>query len=175
MEHAHPPELLTIERINMATQEAPSKYHTREYVGVSEENPSGYKYFWNSIHPDLEPTETFLVGYERFCIYCCNKPYSIQANLREGRRSGNFINSQPWEYEITGYTCICEGAEAEKEFLKKLEELRNEHLQQIEQLEDDYRIRLKENTDKRIQLEADYSRKTLNQLPSIIIKSREKL
>ena len=106
--------------------ERPSKYHRLGHSG------KGRVWYWDSSHEDLEPTSTFAIKYKHFCSYCCNEAYSIQEGLRDG---GNY-------YKITGYTCICESAEKEKELKRQLEELENELKRQLEELENEYKERI---------------------------------
>ena len=116
--------------------ERPSRYHRLGHNGKERE------WYWDSVHEDLEPTSTFTVKYKHFCSYCCEEAYSIQAGLRNG---GDY-------YKTTGYTCICESAEKEKELKKQLEELENEYKEREYQLKKSYEKILKHNKKKRLEM-----------------------
>lgn len=114
----------------------PSKYHK------SGTNGKERVWYWDSSHEDLEPTSTFTVNYKHFCSYCCKEAYSIQAGLRE---YGDY-------YKTTGYTCICESAEKEKELRKKLEKLEEEYKEKENLLKLSYSESLTHNKRKRLEI-----------------------
>lgn len=127
------------------------KYHERNYVGCKENG--GYAIHWNSSDPDLEPTETFSLGYgNKFCVYCCSKAYPIQAGLRYGGK----------DYKTTGYTCICEGAESEKLLRKELEELKSKHQNEERELKNKHSKLLKHNKRKYLEMKHAYEMKELD-------------
>jgi hypothetical protein len=119
--------------------EKKSKYHSKNYVGKNTEDPTvnefGYKYMWNSSHEDLEPSTTFNVGNGNYCVYCRAKAYPIQAGLKGNGR----------DYTTTGYTCICESAETEKQFKKEQEELMKKHSNEYQELKQKFAESLKIN------------------------------
>lgn len=124
--------------------ERPSKYH--RYTGDG--------YTWDSTHPELEPTSTFTIGYsQNFCSYCCSKAYPIQAGLK----GKTYLDHR--DYSVTGYCCICEGAEKEKELKIRLKELQNKHDQEMLQLKKEYIPYMKQDKEKRIIIEQKYKLK----------------
>jgi len=76
--------------------------------GRKDANSSGYGYSWNSSHEDLKPTPSFQIAYDKYCPYCLNKMYPIQADLIN-RRVYSY-NSYNEDYEVTGHTCVCKKA-----------------------------------------------------------------
>ena len=124
-----------------------SKYYKRCFVGIGVKgaDESGREYHWDTTHPDLEPTETFSpskYGRVNYCSYCGQPAKSIQANLREykARRPSS-------DYDVTGYTCDCEGAEAEKEYRKEQELLMIKYQEDLSNLRKSFLPLLKQNTD----------------------------
>ncbi len=133
----------------------PSKYHDRVFVGTSR-TPSGYDWSWNSSHPELEPTETFALGCQHYCSYCCQKAYPIQAGLRDTR-----FDYYDRDFTVTGYTCICEGAEKEKELRRELEELKSKHQKEEWELKSKYSDVLRHDKKTRLKMQYDYDLKEL--------------
>jgi hypothetical protein len=122
-----------------------SKYHYKTYVGFKEDN--GYRMSWNSSHPDLEPTETFSLGYtDVYCVYCCGQAYPIQAGLK------GVVYGYTKNYDVTGYTCICEAAENEKLQRKELKELQERHKKEELELMRKFQPLLKQDKRKRLEL-----------------------
>ncbi|WP_211750291.1 hypothetical protein [Paenibacillus sp. Marseille-Q4541] len=133
------------------------RYHERNYVGCKEND--GYTIHWNSADPDLEPTETFSLGYgNKFCVYCCSQSYPIQAGLRSGAYRD--YNSER-DYTITGYTCTCEGAESEKLLRQELEELKVKQQSEELELKNKYSKLLKHNKRKHLEMKHAYEMKEL--------------
>lgn len=132
-------------------REAPSKYHTRGYVGEKNgEYGTPYRWSWDSSHPDLVPTATFKCGYDHYCAYCCGKAYPIQAGLRSQGFMHRFIEE---DYETTGYCCICEAAEQEKVFNGEMEELQKKHKEEVWALRERCKDALAFDVRKRIEME----------------------
>lgn len=129
--------------------ERPSKYHRWVFSGCKENN--GYKWTWDSSHDDLEQTETFSIGGEHFCAYCCNKAYPIQAGLRNNMEV----------YKVTGYCCICEAAEKEIEYRREHEKMIKRHQQEEQTLRMNYKKELKTNKKKRLEMLHRYEMKQL--------------
>jgi len=132
--------------------ERPSKYHTSSFIGkgIKGANENGYSYHWDSAHPELEPTSTFNLGCSHYCSYCCKPAYPIQEGLR--RDLYVFVDFYDRDFTVTGHTCICEGAEKEKELRKKLEEMEKKHKQEKYELEKEYKDVLKHDKRGRLEL-----------------------
>lgn len=141
-------------------EECPSKYHRRVYSGRNKETTGGYEWSWESDHPDLEPTETVIIGNQHYCVYCCQKAYPIQAGLRRNSWSERGDN-----YDTTGYCCICESAEKEKEYKKKLIELNERYENQKRKekhiLYNEYKNDLKQDKKTLLKIEYEYNLKRL--------------
>jgi hypothetical protein len=134
--------------------EQPSKYHKLSYVGkgLDGANENGYRYSWESDHPELEPTSTFALSYtQHYCSYCCSEAYPIQAGLRSDLYGHVDFNKR--NFDVTGYTCICEGAEKEKELRYKLNELKKKHEQEEYELKKEYKPFLKVDKKRRLELQ----------------------
>lgn len=114
----------------------PSEYHQLVFVGKGEKDADhlGYKFVWDSSHPDLLPTTTVKIGGygNPYCVYCHKLSLPIQAGLRDG---GNY-------YETSGYTCICEAAEAEKQYKEELAELEQSYKNKRSELQEAYTEKL---------------------------------
>lgn len=117
------------------TTERPSKYHRSGYVGEGVEgaDKNGFKYSWDSSHEDLTNTKTVQIGSTDVCVYCAGRAYPIQAGLRESRRRHILTSYENRDYSTTGYTCICDGAEAEREYTKELKEIERAAKQALEE------------------------------------------
>lgn len=124
----------------------PSKYHTKRFIGkwIKGADENGYSYSWNSAHEELENTSVFELNGRYYCSYCCNPAYPIQAGLRDRYRHE--------DYSTTGYTCICESAEKEKQFKKEKEELERKQSIEMHKLQEKYTDSLKHNKRKRLEL-----------------------
>lgn len=113
------------------------QYFRRDYVGVR--GIDGWVYSWNSTNPDLIPTSNIDVGNcHCHCPYCGEEMFPIQGYLARG------IDN----YTTTGYCCICQGARDELEYNRKLEELKQRHEQELCELENQYKDKLKYCSDK---------------------------
>lgn len=108
---------------------APSKYHRLVYMGKKSEeaNSHGYGYSWDSTHEELEPSAVIKINNTHFCCYCREKALPIQSLIRRYD-----------DYKVTGHTCICEAAEAEKAYKVDKEELRSKHYREVEALKNSY-------------------------------------
>ncbi|TCI99998.1 hypothetical protein [Cytobacillus praedii] len=141
--------------------EKPSKFHRHTYVGKGTEGADeyGYKYTWNSAHPDLEPTQMFYPDkYQNhpYCFYCGEKPYPIQAGLRDSN-----IPYNKRDYSVTGYMCTCVGAAAEISYRQDLIKLKELHAQDISELRKSYVEKLNPNLEKQFEIKMKYQRKEL--------------
>ena len=132
--------------------ESPSKYHRYSFVGkgIKGANENGYSYHWDSTHLELEPTSTFALGCSNYCSYCCQSAYPIQKGLRSDLNP--FVGFYNRDFSTTGYTCICEGAEKEKELRKKLIEMEKKHKREKYELEKEYKDILKHDKRGRLEL-----------------------
>ena len=119
-------------------EEKPSRYHKYYYTGKGDD---GHEYLWDSTHPDLVPTSTFQIESQHYCSYCCNKAYPIQANIKEYA-----------DYTTTGYCCICDSAEKEKEFYQRIKELQIKHNNELRKLKQEYTSILKHDKQGRLDL-----------------------
>jgi hypothetical protein len=106
-----------------------SKYHKRFYIGKGIEGADeyGYAYHWDTTHQGLESTSTFKTQAKEYCSYCQEVALPIQANLKDCG-----------DYSVTGHTCACDAAEAEKEFRKKEKELKSKHCEEMEELKNQF-------------------------------------
>lgn len=124
----------------------PSKYHQWIFIGHPKEQP--YVWHWDSLHPDLEPTSVFWPGsYSSgtpFCVYCCAKAHPIQKAYTD-----IFLCT---EYELVGYCCICDAAEAEKELRQQRQEMERRHKEEIKALDASFKERLREDKQARFDL-----------------------
>ena len=115
-------------------------YFKNGYVGVRGIN--GLTYHWVSDNPDLVPTHSINIDGTRYCAYCGEEMFPIQGYLAQG------IDN----YTVTGYCCICQGARDELEYKVKQEELTQKHEQEIKNLKNSYREKLKFCTKKLIDI-----------------------
>lgn len=140
-------------------EEKPSKYHQSCFNGNKETN--GYGWSWNSRHEDLTPTETVNIECQNYCVYCGHTAYPIQAGLR------GYGTPRDRDYDITGYCCICESAEKEKELKQKQKELRKKHKEEEYELRKEYQDFLKHDKIKLLTIEYEAKLKSLKWHESI--------
>ena len=137
---------------------APSKYHSYGYIGEGQEgaNENGYIYTWDSYHPELEPTETFsgdIVKHNPHCSYCGEPAFPV-------RKALNSTNFCPDSITI-GYTCICEAAEAEKEYRKEFIALQEKHRNELQELQNKFRDTLLQDEKKQLEVTMKYQEKDM--------------
>ena len=143
---------------------APSKYHERVYIGkgIDGADERGYRYSWNTSHPDLTVTKTESICSTEYCVYCCKPAHCIQAGLRKPKDYSFHSMMRSLNYDVTGYTCICKGAEAEREYNNAVEELKE-------------RLEI-ENNEKSNQLYQKFSKKMkTNPLKLLRLKHKEEI
>ena len=116
-------------------------YFERHYVGVN--GIDGRVYHWNSTNPNLIPTRSITIGHTKYCPYCGEEMFPIQGYLAQG------INN----YAETGKCCICQGARDEMKYEVKRVELEYKHKQEMKDLENSYREKLKFCTKKLIDIQ----------------------
>ncbi|ATF13595.1 hypothetical protein A616_16895 [Brevibacillus brevis X23] len=125
----------------------PSKYHRWVYTGGEIER----KWIWDSSHEELEPTSTFKIEGGQYCSYCYNQAYPIQSGLRNRME----------DYTVTGYCCICDAAEKEKEYRNEKAVMSKRHRQEEQELILKYANELKPNKKKRLEMLHRYEIKQL--------------
>lgn len=130
-----------------------SKYYRYGTTGINKG-----EYFWQTDHPDLTPTKLFKVGYTNFCAYCNKEAKLIQAGLRNPYWS---ISRPSSDYDVTGYTCDCDGAEAERELQAALEELKQKQAEQTQKLKDRFSKRMVIDRETQLRMEYEYKLKEL--------------
>ena len=116
-------------------------YFDRRYVGVR--GIDGCMYSWDSTNPKLVPTRSITIGHTKYCPYCGEEMFPIQGYLAQG------IDN----YDETGKCCICQGARDEIEYKLKREELAYKHKQEMNNLENSYKGRLKFCTEKLVDMQ----------------------
>lgn len=122
--------------------EKPSKYH--------KQSPKG-EWHWDPAHEELTSTSTFTTKLGRYCSYCLHPVYPIKAGLRRGGKN----------HFVTGTTCICHGAESERDYHHEYRILILQHQMEEKALKDRYRPALQMNDIKKRQLELDHEIKSL--------------
>jgi hypothetical protein len=108
-------------------------FFSRGFVGTSQGDKNGYRYFWESSHENLVETEYISMDNKPVCIYCGERMLPIQGGLRH--RIDSFDSHD--RYRTTGYCCICDDAFKEVDYKKKLEEMKERHFQELEVLKDE--------------------------------------
>lgn len=117
----------------------PSKYHQWSYLGSGAEgaNESGYGYRWDSAEESLKPSTVYKISNTHYCVYCLAKALPIQAGLR---RDSN--RSHERRYDTTGYMCICDAAESERDYHESVEEMKSRHYKETLELKEFYKDKL---------------------------------
>lgn len=95
------------------------EFFANGFVGFTHgDNGTSYARSWDSRHPELKVTATVAVNYRAHCVYCGNRAMPIQNQ----------------DLDVTGYTCPCKGALDEVEYLRLVEELREQFDNDLESL-----------------------------------------
>lgn len=113
------------------------------YIGIRGIN--GYIWSWNSTHPDLKPTHYVVINNKKYCPYCGEETLCIQDE----------------DLNIIGHCCICDGALAELEFESKKEDMQYRHQIELQELENEYKEKLKFCSDKLLDIKQERERQRL--------------
>lgn len=115
-------------------------YFNYNYCGTKGIN--GYTYDWDSTNSNLKSTHWVDISGIKVCPYCGEKVLPIQdRNL-----------------DIIGHCCICEGARAELEYESKKEDMRNRHSIELQELQNEYKEKLKFDSDKLLKIKQEKER-----------------
>lgn len=101
----------------------------REFFHYGWCNMNDHDYYWNSTHENLVPTKAVQIGNNHYCPYCACTMFPIQNK----------------NFDVTGYRCFCDGANAELEWKAEDKALREKHEQELIQIRQKYIGRVKSN------------------------------
>ena len=118
----------------------PSKFHVREYGGWVNNHYDNQilRWIFDTSHKDLIPTKTVNIDGTIYCAHCGYEAYSIQGNLNK-RSIFYSRGDEEYYYKTTGYCCTCPQAIKEMKFIEELEQLKNKHEQEINELNEKYK------------------------------------
>lgn len=120
------------------------KFFKRGYIGNNK-----YAYIFDPTHKDLVPTKEFVIGSYHICPYCGNMMFCIQ---------------DPITLKEIGYTCFCEGAKAEREYIKARYELQIKHGNEVVDLKKQFKDKLTFDVKTLISIHRELQDKSLTDL-----------
>jgi len=118
------------------------KYFAHNYVGVR--GVHGYVWSFDTTNEELVPTHSIRIGNEYYCPYCGSRMYLIQDKIT---------------FSVTGYCCICEGAEAELKYEAEKEELLKKQEMELRALKESYKEKLTFCSEKLFQIKQEQEKK----------------